>query len=390
MSNEYDFTQDDQTSVSWENADEGSIKNELAALSSRLMNLVELLEAMVYENDYDKTDDAYSYIWMNDLSASGFVTSFYNNNKDALKPYSGTSSIPGWYHEAAPERQKAFNAATRFFADFAILAKPFSDLRKVMMLYPLKTAFRFQRITLNFDEAGYGEELYHSMNKDVEEVSRIINQSWDRMERDATISARYYNEQGGKVSRSEFTQGYRRARLKDYEMIYSSSDIRRSFDMRSDGSFTVKPSMRTRAIIIDKYTRQISTLDNIEDDVKEAMKGCTEINTAIQVSYDKFKTQECRQLADAVSKVIQSLYDFSEGSLNVYTCYKEKDTDQPYLFERLLPAFSSMKSNYGFEPITADPWKDGTQYEKMYDRAASALSQHCRDFVYNHGHPELR
>lgn len=386
MDNEYYFTKDD---MSWESATEGSIKNEISALSSRLSNAVSLLYSMVYKNDYDNTEDAYSYIWMNDFSAGGFITSFYNTNKNALAAYTG-SNVPSWYHQANPETQKAFTASARFFSDFSLLVKPFENLRKLMMLYPLKDSFRYQRITLNLDEAGLGIEFYQSINTDVSEVSRIINQSWDTMERNATISRRYYSEKGGSVARSDFIQGYRKARLKDYEGEYETSSIRKSFDMRSDGSFTVKPSVLAKAIVVDKYTTQLTTLNGIEDDVKDAMKNCAAIRESIQVNYDKFKTQECHQLVESIFKFIQEIYDFAEASLNVYTCYKNKDDDQPYCFERVLPAFSSMKANYGFEPLTADPWHDGTQYEKLYRKAANALSQHCKDFVYNHGHPELR
>ena len=49
-----------------------------------------------------------------------------------------------------------------------------------------------------------------------------------------------------------------------------------------------------------------------------------------------------------------------------------------------------MKSAYGFGPVSGDPWKDGTQFNKLYRDAAYALSAHCREAVFNHGHPELR
>ena len=389
MSNEYDFTKDDQTALTWESADESSINSELQALSSRFTNLIQLLETMVYKNDYDNTDNAFSWIWMNDLSVQGYVPSFYENNKNALNPYSG-GSLPSWYHSSTPETQKSFNTAIRYFADFGLLANHFKKMRQAMMLFPLKTAFRFQRITLNFDEAGYGEELYHTINKDMEEVSRIINQSWDVMERNASASARYYNEQGGRVSRSEMIQGYRKARIRDYEMEYDISPIRKSFDMRSDGTFSVKPAMMAKAVILDKYTLQISVLENIEDAMKDMQKSCIEINSGIQADYDKFRTPQCRQLADALTKMIRALNEFAETSLHVYTCYKNRDTDQPYIFERPLPALSTMKPRYGFEPLNADPWHDGTQFEALYKRAAKALSAHCREFVYDHGHPELK
>ncbi|MBQ6592806.1 MAG: hypothetical protein IJH98_07940, partial [Solobacterium sp.] len=64
--------------------------------------------------------------------------------------------------------------------------------------------------------------------------------------------------------------------------------------------------------------------------------------------------------------------------------------DAPYCFIRILPAFSGVSGRYGFQALNADPWHDGTWFYQLYQSAARALSEHCRDYVYNHGHPQLK
>lgn len=49
-----------------------------------------------------------------------------------------------------------------------------------------------------------------------------------------------------------------------------------------------------------------------------------------------------------------------------------------------------MNGKYSLYPITTDPWHDGTSFYKLYQNAAASLGEHCYDYVYNHGSPELR
>ena len=388
MVNEYDFTQDESPSYYWENMDEKAVKADISALISRINAACVLLDGMVYKNEYDKTEQALSDLWMKDFGAEGLISSFIRENEAISGSVKG-STMPSWFNSADYNRQKAYLNAIQLYKDFSDLAAPVSDLRKLMMLMPLKGGFKFMRLTLNFDEAGYGQELFQQINTDTLEVSRILNQRWDVMERNASRSESFYNSKAGKVSRSEMIQGYRKARIEDYRMEIDSSSIRKSFDFYSDGIVRVKPSMMAKVSVIDKYTLQISTLDNIEDDVKSTIDSVRKVNGQLQ-ALKQIKTQEIISLVDTLYKLNDKIYEFCEGALNVYTCYKNRDNDQPYCFVKILPAFSQITPNYSFQALSADPWKDGSQYVKLYESAAKSLSSHCYDFVYEHGRPELK
>ena len=66
---------------SWENLDEGQIKDELSGLIKRINNVSALLEKMVADSDYDNTEKYFTRLITEDLSMSGFVRLFYTNNK---------------------------------------------------------------------------------------------------------------------------------------------------------------------------------------------------------------------------------------------------------------------------------------------------------------------
>ena len=391
MAEGLDFSQDVGSSdiYYWENYDAGWVNNEIANLIARINNVDDDVEGMVYNNDYESTAEAFGNLWMNDLSSSGWISYFYNVNKDNFEPFIAKKSYPSWYGTAQPDAKLKYDQARKCFSDCAALIKPMTDLRKIMMLVPLKESFKFMRITYNFDSAGFSSTFYHKINNDLKTVSNIINSNWDTLEKAAIFSKNYYEQNAGKVSRSELSQGYRRARMKDYMADLQSSPARDSFISNSSGTFSVSSSLMAKVRVIDKYTLQIASLDNIEDDLKTAMDSLRTLNEALGKAYGAVSGTPFTELLNALDSLRTTLYDYCETGLHVYTSYKNHETEMPYIFVCPLPCMSEIKSAYGFEPITADPWKDGTSFETMYTRAARALTDHCRQFVYNHGFPNI-
>ncbi len=374
----------------WENIDENWVKSEIQGLITRINNVSALINKVVYDNNFEKTDQEYGSLWMNDLGASGWVSYYMNTNKDHFGPFVMKNAYPSWYGSSTPEQKKNYDMARKYYVESSVILKPMEELRRIMMLLPLKAAFTYMRITLNFDEGGYGEELYNRINNDMLQVSQLTSQSWDSFERNALGSQRFYNENGGKLARSEMISGYRQARLKDYRLELEVRKLNKSFDVRSDGSVSVKPDILTMAQIIDVFTDKIASLSNIEDDMKKTMDDCRKLSVSLNAAAKELATPHFLSLLESLERLRTTIYEYCEGGLNVYTCYKNHDSDQPYIFVKPLPAFSSMKAAYGFGPISGDPWKDGTHFGTLYRDAAYALSAHCRDAVYNHGHPELR
>ncbi len=389
---EYDFTGGEELAAepqSWENLNEGIIKGEIGGLISRLNNVSALVEQMAYKNDYDKTSQEFENLWFNDLSTAGWIQSFLNANKGVMAELRHESVRPGWYPGMSPERQKNFDAALQHYKDLTKLSGILNELQKMMMLFPLKGGFKFQRVTMNFYDADFNEDLYLKINNDMQEVNQLLRTSWDGLERNAYRSQRYYQDKSGKVSMDELVKGYHQARLADYQSIVQAFKSPVSFIARSDGTFTVKPDILAEANVIDKYTREVSTLDGIEDDTKKAMEECTNLLAGINAVYGELKSPTTLTLIDALRTFIRTLNDFAETSLHVFTSFKNRDTEAPYCFVRKLPVFSEMNGAYSFSPITSDPWHDGTSFYSLYQSAVRALSEHCRDFVYNHGRPEI-
>ncbi len=389
---EYDFTGGEELAAepqSWENLNEGIIKNEIGGLISRLNHVSALVEGMAVKNDYEKTSQEFENLWYSDLSASGWIQSFLNANKGVMAELRHDSVRPGWYPGMSPDRQKNFDAALQYYKDFTKLSGTFNALRQMMMLYPLKGGFRFQRVTLNFYDADFNEDLYQKINSDMEEVNNLLRMSWDGLERNAYTSQRYYQEKSGKVSMDELVKGYRQARVSDYQRMVQAFRSPVSFTPRSDGTFSVRPDILAKANVIDKYTREVSVLDGIGDDTKRAMEECTDLLNGINQVYAEIKSPVTLSLIDALRTLIRTLNEFAETSLHVFTSFKDRDTEAPYCFVRKLPVYSEMNGAYSFSPVTTDPWHEGTSFYTLYQSAVRALNEHCRDFAYNHGRPEI-
>ncbi len=392
MAEGLDFSQDVGSSdiYYWENYDAGWVNNEIANLIARINNVDDNLESMVYRNDYESTSEGYTNLWMNDLGTSGWISYFYNTNKDNFEPFIAKKTYPSWYGTAEPAQKQKYDSARKCFTDCAALIKPMTELRKIMMLIPLKESFKFMRVTYNFDSAGFTTTLYQKINNDLKTVSNIINSNWNTLESGAIASKNYYDQYAGKVSRSEMISGYRQARMKDYLADLQTSPARDSFIANSSGIFSVSSSHMAKLRVIDKYTLQIASLNNIEDDMKAAMESLRKLNEDLGKAYGAVSGTPFTELLNALDSLRTTIYDYCESGLHVYTSYKNHETEMPYIFVCPLPCLNEIKVAYGFEPLTADPWKDGTAFEAMYTRAAKALSLHCYDFVYEHGHPELK
>ena len=375
---------------SWESLDENIIKTEINGLATRIINVTKLLERMVYNNDFDKTQQEFDKLWMEDFGSGGFVPAFFNANEGTFGKFKDESSAPPWYGNLSAEEKKAFDTSQHYFSDDEALVKPMAALRQIMMLLPLKNSFKFMRITLNFDEAGYNEDLFHKIDDDMMELSDLFNKNWDVLEGRAYNSKRYYEENYKRLDKSSLNTGYRQARLKDYLSELEASKLRGRFYSLGNGKFAVDSGFLADMKVIDKYTAQISALDNIESDMKETIENCKKLAAMLNETVKVLKTAHYQAIADNLSGLNREIMDYAEGGLNVWTCYKNRDTDAPYCFVRKLPAFSKMNGKYSLYPLSSDPWHDGTDFYRLYQNAASSLGDHCYDYVYNHGHPELR
>ena len=375
--------------MQWENLDEAGIKSEVEALAGRLNAAAKLLDEMVYRNDYDKTSDALYDIWMYDLGPSGWVQMFLTANKNALSPYVAKPGRPSWYNAATPDEQRAFDVALGYYKDCTLMVKATNALRDVMMLYPLTTAFKYMRLTVNLDEAGLGEEWFQNVNDDVRETCGLINKSWTAMEKLALRANTYYKNQDLSMSMSETIKEYRMARRGDYKTMFEAVKLDKRFYWYNNGTITAKPVVLAYMRIIDEYTAQIAGLGNIEEDLNKSKERILKVSDAEHPCYAKCTMGASITLMDAINTLKQRYWQFNEAAINVYTCYKERSWDQPYLFMRQIPSYDEIKGTYGLTKPSGDPLKDGTKYYDLYQAMAKALTAHCLEFTTKHGAPEF-
>ncbi len=374
----------------WENIDEGYVQSELESLASRINNVADLLDGMVYHNNYESTQDAFNYLWINDLGSSGWISYFLNENDDHFSPFVSKKIYPSWYGTAEPEEKRQYDMARKYYVESSAVIKPMGDLRKIMMGLPLKDSFQFMRVTYNFDGAGFTSTFYYKINNDLKGVSNILNSSWNALESGAIAAKRFYEDIDGKLTESNISE-YRKARLKDYVADVQTSMIRDTFTVSSDGVFSVNSNLMTKLIVIDKYTLQISVLSNIEEAMKEAMEASSKLAVDLERALKEVTSPAFTALVKALDNLNGKIYEYCEAGLHVYTSYKNRENEMPYIFVRPLPAMSEIKPSmpYGFDPHIEDPWYWGTSFEKMYNDFAKALTLHCKDFVNHHG-PKLK
>ena len=394
MDNEYDFTDGEDIGAenpnAWGNINAAKIQSELTGLISRINETAVYLDKFVYNCDYEKMNKLYTNMYTSDLAPGGWLQSFYNTNHDDMDKYAGTNTRPNYYFEMSDADQKAFDVAIDYYADISYLVQAAEKMRVAMMKLPLLQGYTFQRFVLNFTEAGFMEDTFHKINSDIKEISELINNSWTYFESRATRAKKYYENNYRSMSKSDLNRGYRQARIQDHQFHLEASRARDSFVARTDGTYTVHPAVLTRMEILDKYTERVAYTENIEEGMDKVMDGLRNVvSTILPVVVKNCSDKQCSALADGLYHLCDKVIEFASTSKNVYRRFKERDDESPYIFMKPLPVFSSMQPKYSLEPITSDPWHNGTSYCVLYRMAAQALSQHCREFVQRE-HPELK
>ncbi|MBQ3272088.1 MAG: hypothetical protein IJH44_02420 [Solobacterium sp.] len=397
MANEINFTyeeqqelikqqiQDGKEASLWMNLDEGLLNNEITGLTSRINNVTTLLKNMVEASDYDNTNGFFSALWMNDLGVSGFIPSFFRSN-DELEQHKNGATRPTWYHDLTPEHQRTFDLAVHYYRDCEWLLPVLEELRKLMMLYPLKTGFQLQRLTKNCLEAGFDENQYAKIDSDMKEVAAFLKKSWDSLERNASRSASYYEQNYRTKGKDELMHGYRLARIADYQAQFKATRAYDSFLEYADGSYGIRSAVIAKMKVLDKYTEKIAQIEHLEDDTKTAIESARKITSELlPAAYKNCYLKNMQALTNSLSSLIDTLYHFADDTLNMFLQYKDRDTEAPYCYMRKLSAFGEMDGRYGLTPQTSDPWHDGTQFFNLYNMAALALSDHSEDFIYHHG-----
>jgi len=385
---DYDYLP--QNNSSWEFLDEGSIKKELDALISRLGETAVYLDKFAHTNEYEKMSQLFKDCWVKELGPEGWIGSYLLINADSFdKPASGGSK-PDSYNGLSLEDKKAFDMCLNYYREFKSLQGTFEKIRKIMMVFPLSRGFKLIRFTLNFMDAGYDESVYKEADDNLNRVCEILNKSWDYWERCAIRANDFYKANSGKLGKSDLNRGYREARIRDFQQEVEILMKEKTFVPYTNGTFSVELNHLMEYMIIDEYTIKIASLPNVSDDMDNASQGCKEVLNELNKIYEGIKTDHGLKLVDALRKLVHAIDEFAVLSSTVFKRFKDRDDEAPFCFVKKPSSFSKMNGKYGFVAPGGDPWHDGTQFRTVFERAAKALSDLCQDFVYNHGHTELK
>ena len=368
---------------SWENLDESQIKDEVMGMIKRINKLSEMLDKMVVTCDYEETSKIYYKAITDDFGPSSFVRLFYDNNKSVFGNYPNEDNCPPWYSGLKPDQKKSFDECHHYFIDFTYLVKILQSFSMAMLDCPLEDAYKYMVSVVTFSEVDFTEDFYGEINGELIRVSGLLNTNWKLLNDRARDSLKYI-DQSLKGDGKPLEQTYRELRKKDYRTELDVAGIKK-FTMQSNGRFTCDPGFMADMKVIDSYTRELTKLSNVKEGMEKMQSYFPQIGEQLNVAWDKTKTGHAKALIDALYKLRDVLNDFAKGGINVYECYKNHDTDAPYVFVRPLPAYGMMTGVYGLKPRTNDPAKDGTDYYNLYKEAEKALEQHCEEYVYKKG-----
>ena len=144
--------------------------------------------------------------------------------------------------------------------------------------------------------------------------------------------------------------------------------------------------------ILDTYTKKVSELnkENIEDRTDKVLEKVISFEVK-QLSHLEKEMNDLTfyPVVSALKVLTKTVKEFTQSVMYTYDGFKDASDASPYCFMQKLPV-SSVKKAYSYSPRQWNALESGTQFRNLYQEMANALTAHCNDFVYNHGHSELK
>ena len=392
--NGFDFTTDDTELIAqeeareaelWESLDENAIINEIQGLASRLSAAGKELAMTVDYNNYEKVAELIKALYMKDFSAEGWINKFYTTNSDTFKNTTGANWMI-WFNNLSDEKQKQFRTVQEYYRDAGDLRDLCARVYELLRGLPLKDGFQIGRMKENFHLLGITEKTYEMLEFDAKAISDQINQDWAAMERNAERSMMYYDANKDKLPPEKLGFYYAEERLKDYLDNLKRNGLNDFIIHRGKGQFAVNPQTYSLASVLDMYTYKLSQFPNLHDSMQKVIDCAEKIRSSVAPEAEKAcRTDICRKLVIVIRTFVELVAEFAYYAQEVYDNFKSGDSHSPYCFMKKLSAYGSIKSKYGYNPESPDPWNNGTRFVDIYDLGAKAITAHCKDFVYNHG-----
>ena len=348
------------------------------------------LKKLVSDNAYEKTQTYIQHLSFMVLGADGFIHKLYQRNKDMFPEKGGK---PDWYAAMSAEDKYIYGECEKHFAWLPMMDKACMEASHVIMHLNLLQGFRILSIRENLTDCDlFTHDDYKQIVEDALEVGRIITTDWDVMERKAGNAEEFYRRNLGKMDRYKLNTRYREERTKAYIAFVSDHEIQKRMRVDSRGNYSPNPYNLTMMEILDTYMGKVSELykAGIEDRTNKALEEV--------ISYDvKTLTHLSKEMNDlafypvvaALKALIKACKDFVQDVWNTFDGFKKASDGSPYCFLQKLPV-SSIKKAYSYSVSSRTPLESGTEFQALYSSMAGALTAHCIDFVYNHGHQELK
>ncbi len=366
----------------WDYLDEKKMSGELNGLNSRVTACLLAIKRMMTENDFKKAKDRLDALLAQDLSPEGWIFAFREANKEYFSPEKSAETKAG----LSGSEKTRFETAETFYRDAGYLADIASAFVNIIRILPITEGFRLIRVKDNFDSAGFDEDLYKKIDANLQRITLLLNIDWSELDRFASNSAKFVEDNLGKFPRGELEKKYRAMRLEEYRRIINSFGLLDCFHDRTNGYFDARPEILAKTAVIDKYTYQVAYTEALAGPCEKTIAACRGVISKEIAEADKnCKTQSARFLSAAFHSLAETIEDFADMVLDIYKNFKDGASIAPYCFMKKLSGLSSVQPKYGFNPNTSDPWDSGTFYQEIYTDGAKAVSAHCRLFVYDHG-----
>ena len=378
--------------MSWETMDNEAFVIELDYIRSQIFECIALVDKMVANSDCKKAEDGLMALAQGPISRSSWIYTYRNHNSDAFSKYLNGPSRPSWYGSLEPKKKQLYDTGLRYYKDALRLGEPFDAVAQLIIEIvsgeTLRWNYRMLKIGDNMADKGIDANFYKTVELDARQVSDRINESrYDINNRIAEDSDRFYEENRGKMSESDFKRRYHQARLKDYIDDFRGRKLNDSFGALSDGSFYVSAEMLAKATVVDGYTNLIAQKENYTDTLDKYMDRINRIlNETLAPGEKESETDAGRQLFVALRHLLTSISDNMSQTKDVMEAFKNGDANtSPYCFMRTLSAYDTIKPHYALKPQKVNPWDHGTEYKQLYIMEAVALTQHCESFVSEMG-----
>ena len=321
-------------------------EKELTRVTANMYDVRDQLNRMIAEDgDYKDAVKIIAEVRDQELTEEGFIFSFLEYFRQSYE--NNCSGGPAAYVVVCVENKT-------YWDDLNSSSKLLTDTR--LMLCQLskwfERGFKIIQAKSNFLEADYDEEMYSSIDNDIQSVYKLISTARGSCSKD---------------------------RMEEYKKLSSELIDPESFIYNESAkNYTINPARYSKIDVLDDYIFEIVGIEDFKSDMEETISRCGDLlNMEVVKSYvDCINT-----LLASVIEMIDYVNGFAEHCLEIYNGFKEGKNEAPYCFMKKLPSIGNVKGYELDKLISEDPTKYGTFYRDTYGKLQDTLNRHLKDYI---------